>query len=53
MSTFKGVCHILRETKPLAFILENVDSLETAGNPDDDKGQLTQLNLIRVAVLES
>ena len=51
VATFKGVCHIIRETRPLAFILENVDSLETSGNnPDDEKGRLKQLILIRIAI---
>ena len=39
MNTFKGVCHMLQKTKPLCFILENVDSLESSANAsnDDDK----------------
>ena len=29
VSTFKGVCGILEDTQPLAFLLENVDSIES------------------------
>ena len=34
VATFKGVCHILEVCRPLCFLLENVDSLESV---DDDK----------------
>ena len=40
VATFKGVCHVLKETRPLTFILENVDSLEVGNNGEEEKEQL-------------
>ena len=43
MTTFKGVCAALRNTQPMAFILENVDSLDSA-NAEDDR-EYTRLDI--------
>ncbi|CAE7244005.1 nlaXM [Symbiodinium microadriaticum] len=43
--TFKGVCHMIKQTKPLCFILENVDSLESGTSSNDDDKEPSKSNL--------
>ncbi|CAE7794572.1 nlaXM [Symbiodinium sp. CCMP2456] len=43
--TFKGVCHMIRRIQPLCFILENVDSLESAASSNDDDKEPSKSNL--------
>lgn len=37
VSTFKGVCSILEESRPLLFLLENVDGMETKSAKDSEE----------------
>lgn len=37
VSTFKGVCSILEESRPLLFLLENVDGMETKSTKDSEE----------------
>ncbi|CAL1145414.1 unnamed protein product [Cladocopium goreaui] len=43
-ATFNGVCHCVEKTQPSAFILENVDSMDTSSGEEDDREQ-TKSNL--------
>ena len=36
-ATFNGVCHCVEKSQPSAFILENVDSMDTSSGEEDDR----------------